>query len=59
MSAEWMVLTPNFQLLKSPPEMVLSQLDNEEWDPETVSRAGAYQTEALLKWLEYPHRQFR
>ena len=39
--------------------MILSQLESEEWDPETVSHAGAYQTEALLKWSEYHHRQFR
>ena len=39
--------------------MILSQLDSKEWDPETVSRAGAYQTEALLNWSEYHHLQFR
>ena len=39
--------------------MVLSQLESDEWDPEIVSHAGAYQTEALLKWSEYHHRQFR
>ena len=58
-SGEWIALTPNLQLLKSPLEMVLSQLEDEAWDPETVSQAGAYQTEALLKWLEYHHHQFR
>ena len=58
-SGEWITLTPNLQLLKSPLEMVLSQLDEEEWDPETVSQARAYQTESLLKWSEYHHRQFR
>ena len=59
MSGEWVALTPNLQLLKSPPEMILSQLESDEWDPEMVSHAGAYQTEALLKWSEYHHRQFR
>ena len=54
-----MSLTPGLQILKSPPEMVLEELDDIEWDPETVSRAGAYQTEALLKWAEFYHRQFR
>ena len=39
--------------------MVLEELDDDEWDPETVSRASAYQTEALLKWAEFYHRQFR
>ena len=39
--------------------MILSQLDSEEWDPETASRAEAYQTEELLKWSEYHYRQFR
>ena len=38
--------------------MILSQLDGEAWDPETVSQAGAYQTEALLRWSEYHHRQY-
>ena len=46
-SGEWIVLTPNLEL------------EGEEWDPETASHAGAYQTKALLKWSEYPHRQFR
>ena len=58
-SGEWVALTPGLQILKSPPEMVLEELDDDEWDPETVSRAGAYQTEALLKWAEFYHRQFR
>ena len=39
--------------------MVLSKLEDDAWDQETVSRAGAYQNEALLRWLEYHHRQFR
>ena len=39
--------------------MILSQLESKEWDQETVSHAGAYQTEALLNWSEYHHRQFR
>ena len=39
--------------------MILAELDEEKWDPKTVSRGGAYQTEALLKWSEYYHRQFR
>ena len=34
MSGEWIALTPNLQLLKSPLKMILSQLDSEEWDPE-------------------------
>ena len=38
--------------------MVLAELDDDEWDPETVSRAGDYQTKALLKWAEFYHRQF-
>ena len=54
-----MSLTPGLQILKSPLEMVLEELDDDEWDPETVSRAGAYQTKALLKWAEFYHRQFR
>ena len=58
-SIEWIALTPNLQLLKSPPEMVLSQLEDDAWDPETVSWAGAYQTKVLLKGSEYHHRQFR
>ena len=58
-SGKWVALTPNLQLLKSPPEMILSHLESDKWDPETVSRAGAYQTEVLFKWSEYHHRQFR
>ena len=59
MSGEWVALTPDLQLLKSLLEMILAKLDEEEWDLETVSRGGAYQTEALLKWSEYYHCQFR
>ena len=51
-SREWIVLTLNLQ-------MILAKVDSKEWDPETVSRVGAYQTEALLKWSEYNHGQFR
>ena len=58
-SGEWIVLTPNLQLLKSLPEMILSQTDDEKFDPETASHAGAYPTEALLKWSEYQHHHFR
>ena len=54
-----MSLTPDLQLLKSPPGMVLAELDDEEWDLETMSWPGVYQTEALLKWAEYYQRQFR
>ena len=57
-SGAWIALTPDLQLIQSPPEMVLDQLE-EEWDPESASRAGAYQTEALLRWSEYHHRQYR
>ena len=39
--------------------MVSSQLESDKWDLEIVSHAGAYQTEVLLKWSEYHHRQFR
>ena len=39
--------------------MVLSKLEDDAWDQETASRAGAYQTKALLRWSEYYHRQFR
>ena len=39
--------------------MILSQLDDKELEPGTASRAGAYQTEALLEWSEYHHCQFR
>ena len=58
-SGEWVALTPDLQLLKSPPEIVLAELDKEEWDPETVSWGGASQTEALLNWAEIYHHQFR
>ena len=58
-SGAWIALTPDLQLLTTLPEMVLSQLEDDAWDPETASRAGTYQTEALLRWLEYHHCQFR
>ena len=48
-SGAWVALTPRFQLVPMPPELVLDQLD-EEWDPEAISREGAYKTEALLRW---------
>ena len=38
--------------------MVLDQLE-EDWDSESVSRAGAYQMEVLLRWSEYHHRQYQ
>ena len=52
-------MTPGLQILKSPPEMVLEELDDNKWDPETTSRSRAYQTESLLKWAEFYHCQFR
>ena len=36
----------------------MDQLD-EEWDPEAISREGAYKTEVLLRWSEYHHRQYQ
>ena len=59
MSGAWIALTPDLQLIPTPPEMVLAKLEEDAWDPETASRAGAYQTEALLRWSEYHHCQFR
>ena len=38
--------------------MILAKLDEKEWDPETVSWGGAYQTKALLKWSKYYYHQF-
>ena len=38
--------------------MVLAQLE-EDWDPESASRGGAYQTEALLRWSEFYQTQYR
>ena len=37
MSEECVALTSDLQLLKSLLEMILAELDEEEWDPETVS----------------------
>ena len=59
LSGKWITLTPNLQLLKSPPESISLQLYSKEGDPDTVSLVGAYQTEALLRWSEYHCRQFR
>ena len=50
-------VNPALQLLPSPPEMVLAQLE-EDWDPESASRGGAYQTEALLRWSEFYQTQY-
>ena len=58
-SGAWIALTPDLQLIPSPPEMVLAKLEEDAWDPESASRAGVYQTEALLRWSEYHHCQFR
>ena len=58
-SGAWVTLTLDLQLVPMPPEMVLAELEEDAWDPETASRAGAYQTKALLRWSEYHHRQFR
>ena len=57
-SGAWTALTPDLQLIPSPLEMVLAKLEEDGLDPESASRAGAYQTEALLRWSEYHHRQF-
>ena len=57
-SGQWIALTPKLQLLSSPPEMVIAQLE-EDWDPESASRGGAYQTEALLRWSEYHQTQYQ
>ena len=57
-SGAWIALTPDLQLIPSPPEIVLTQLE-EHWDPEAASQTGAYQTEALLRWSEYHHRQYQ
>ena len=59
MFGEWIALTPNLQLLKSPPEMILEQLGAEDLDAETASHSGMYQTKALMKWLDYHHKQFQ
>ena len=59
MTGAWVTLTPDLQLIPTPPEMVLSKLEEDAWDLETASRARAYQTKALLRWLEYHHWQFR
>ena len=45
------------ELVQTPLELVLDQLE-EEWDPKTISQGGAYQTEVLLRWSEYHHRQY-
>ena len=55
-SGAWIALTPDLQLIPTPPEMVLAKLEEDTWDPETASQAGAYQTKALLRWLEYHHQ---
>ena len=57
-SGAWIALTPDLKLIASPPDMILEQLDG-DWDPESASQAGAYQTEALLRWSEYHHTQYR
>ena len=57
-SGAWVALTPDLQLIASPPEMVLDQTDT-DLNPEEASYGGAYQTEALLRWSEYHHRQYR
>ena len=38
--------------------MILEQTEV-ELDPEKASHGGAYQTEALLRWSEFHHRQYR
>ena len=49
----------SLQLLRSPPESTLMQLDSEEGSTEIESCAGAYQAEALFRWSEYHQCQFR
>ena len=49
----------NPELKRGPrPELLEEELDNDDLDPESVSRSGVYRTEVLLKWSEYPHYQF-
>ena len=57
-SGAWVSLTPDLQLIASPPELILEQLEG-DWDPESASQEGAYQTEALLRWSEYHQTQYR
>ena len=54
-SGAWITLTPDIQLIPTLPKMVLAKLEEDAWDPESASQAGAYQTEALLRWSEYHH----
>ena len=57
-SGAWVALTPDLQLIQSPPEMIFEQAEI-ELDPEKASHGRAYQTEALLRWSEFHHRQYR
>ena len=57
-SGAWIALTPALQLLPTPPEMILAQLE-EDWDPESASRGGVYQTEALLRWSKFYQLQYQ
>ena len=58
-SGERIVLTPSLQLLTSPLESTLVQLDSEEGSTEIESHAGADQEEELFRWSEYHQHQFR
>ena len=57
-SGAWVALTPDLQLISSPLQMVLDQPEI-DLDPEEASYTRAYQTEALLRWSEYHHCQYR
>ena len=58
-SGEWVMLTPGLQLLRSPPEAVLTQAASREGSAEKGSQVGTYQAGTLFRWAEYQQYQFR
>ena len=58
-SGEWVALTPELQLLRSPPEAAGTQAVGRDGSTRTRSHTGPYQEGTLFRWAEYHQNQFR
>ena len=52
-SGEWVALTPELQLLRSPPEAARTQAVGGDGSTRTRSHTGPYQEGTLFRWAEY------
>ena len=57
-AGRWVAITPELQLLRSPPELPLVQVVNGEGNTEIGSHVGTYHVEMLFRWVECHQPQF-